>query len=1270
MYNQISSMASKRPQTKLLLLLVIVISFALAKDIYATDNFEAIFPKDCQTNVTTAPILHLRSQYPIDINSIKQFSPESIDSNNNSYAGNVIFIEKNLYENYDDTLHAILSQRCELRVVDTFNLYILGSSFLKFDTEYNLVLKDNIKLLKPNDLDPNQIDTVSDAQTFECLFKTKEAPLEILSNSIPQSGIVGCEDTLKLYFNKKINLTQYQLDNLVKIEKVVSYNEFSTDTVKYSIDTVSHDISISNDSLSLNILPSEIENDSRHFLNVDLSVIHGGVNPPYNPEFFNYSTTKVKITTIPKDTSITLTEDIQDFNGKGQRLLSIGDTLQSIVPLISGDLVFEKWLGIEGRENITSNANSLIIVGNCTDMRPYNIAAVYKKIPIDTLQLDTIRNSATAAIHTCSKYVVSGYKDSLNPYLYTYKRFAESALRVHLDVCNNYTNDVWDSPDSLLDGKSDNTAIINRSATDIWNEMNINYQIKKHLGIDVIDVSTMTCSQSEFYIVLEFVNENGFPDEFNGTNIKSVFNSFTFDGANIPIIGFMNDGGTNGYKVARKMITKSFPYTANYSFVLNDNYAIRGIKHQKRHAGDVPMPELIYGQYEYPKPSTYSSGVISVKGTVYECTNDLIITVTKRPAKVSYEVTEKDGEKVPSLSHAWVNFVGTQPSNFLNKPAIANNTKYIAIPQKYDDNNDTEVDRLKVDVYFENNISLTAERKVIENKGFANYIWKSTTGYTSPTTGGVTAQYNIFTTSQTPILMGDVLSSKFRLEEVWTVKSYYYETEPYKKYYFSNGPNDGTGPPGMEPFVNINENEEGDGLYTTLPFDNQNYEMRQGHLKTTELVFLFNEPLYTDNLSNCIYVDDGRNEHDAINKELRKDGYDEQKYRISLNENQDRNSNISADGKSLTFDLVSLKRNGKNYAIPHLTDFHVYIKSVDVNASGNTNGDFTIYSRENIGSSNKFEPLSNLVHTSISQKLSIKRRTNSPAINVKHMEYFLNSKGVDNAGIEDEGDGEFYFYQQLFHNADPEKLFTLINEESNKIEGQNSDGEIVLNSLANRYPNTTVEYLQGYIHTADDIIFQSNQIRDGKIAMINHFIESDDSDELEASIDVLIEIAELGVDLYLQLKGGGASPTIKKISELLSSKSADKLKEIIKVFFVFDALADDDDYVGISNSYLTESGEYGGWEIGKAFATDFEVSLGTNNFIEDMDLVYVDDRGDGKSMRWVNWGAGPYGLYSNNMRESFVNYNLTFSDENNNRIYIKVNPLGGNFFRITNTTEF
>ncbi len=730
MYNQILSMASKRPQKKLLLLLVIVISFALAKDIYADGNFEAIFPKDCQTNITTAPLIKIRAAYPIDTNSITKLEYGPNDTN---FIGtNAILIQKDLYDNMPDSLYEVLGENIQVGVADTFDLYILSKRFLSHNTEYTLILKDNIKLLKPNDLDSNVTDTLTEPQTFECLFKTKDYPLSVIGTSINNYGLVGCEDTIKIFFNKKIDLTSYQLNKLITIEKEGEIVNLDSNNHYFEIDTISSTVILSSDSLSLKVKPSTIEENARHFLNVNINVVDGTNNSPQQFEFNNYSSTPIKITTIPNDTSITLTDDIRDINGPGERLLHIGDTLQSIVPLISGDLVFERWLGLEGRQNIIKNANSLKIIGHCSDMKPYSIAAVYKKIPIDTLQLDSIRNSATGAIHTCSKYVVSGYKDSLNPYLYTYKRFAETPLRVHLDVCNNYTNDVWESTDTLLDGNSDNTASINRSSTDIWNEAQIMNNQKKYLGIDVIDVSTMTCSQSEFYIVLEFVYEDGHRAEFNGTNIKDVFSSFDFDGLPIPMIGFVNDGGTYGYTVARKMITKGFPHTANYSFAVNNNYAIRAIKHQKRHTGDSPLTELMYGQYEYPKPSNFTTGVISVNGTVYDCSNTLTITITRKPTKVTYDITEKDNKEVPSIEMANVK-LSPAPTSFMNKPLVANNygnqNKYMPEQTFISD----ELVKQKVSILYPNNTSVEATRYVKDKTGYVNHKWGEQSGHIYPT---------------------------------------------------------------------------------------------------------------------------------------------------------------------------------------------------------------------------------------------------------------------------------------------------------------------------------------------------------------------------------------------------------------------------------------------------------------------------------------------------------------------------------------------------------
>lgn len=1250
---------------------LLLLIFFTSININAESLYEAKFPKNCETNVSNTPIIHIRSKYPIKASSLKKYSPKNYN-NNILEEGNVVLLTKNTYETEPDSLHETLSQRCELKLVDNYNLYILGTSALAYDTEYTLKIKDNLIQLKPNENNPNIIDEVSENITFECLFRTKMPPLQF-GNSIPINGFVGCNDTLKLYANRKIDISEYQLQNLVDIYKytnLTTINDSIPDIVK---DTVDFDISISADSMSINIKPVEIESDKKHILNVNMGVINGGVNPPYHPEFTNYSSTSIKISTVSQDTSLTLPDYIQDINGKGERLLKVGDTLDVLVPLYYDDFVFDRWAGTENRKNLTINANHIKVTANCDDMNPYRLVALYKQIPIDTLNLIAANNKASNTPNLCPQYVVYNYKDSISPYLYTYKRYSEKPVAISLKLCNGLKLDNFTFSDITVDTTNGpEVASINTNPNTLWNNLRIgmgNMNNRRiNVGTDIIDITN--CPSKVVHVEIRYVNESGFLDEFSSANgdddIQKIFNSITinnqtFTQTSTPqnISQRWNNITTSGNIV--KVASATFPVNPQnkviYEFELNNNYAIKEIKHKEPFEGDFPIYNS-YGQYEFDKPlvsptSSHPNPVhekctISVSNNPFICSNTLYILVTRKPAKVTYDITDKDGSKIPSNKLAWVSFDYTQPTYFMNRPITPLDPNptgpFITLPSSRIKNGSGQTIKAEYNLLFRNNRQFTATRQLVDGKGWGKNQWKQTSGYTTITTPLNDITQTLTTNHTTEIKLGHEVVGLFRLDEIWTDKQKLTDSEQYKKYYFSNGAEDGENDDALPVWKNLNLDEEGDGMFTTLPgsigFD---YERRIGHNRTTSLVFQFNKPVYRQNIKNNFLASDLLNESAVgLDQKKRKDAYNWVNYKPKLFTSQngqtnDGNLTFEDNGRRIIFRLISNKINNKNYIMPHISGYSLSIFNCKPTYE---NGDYTLYSRDE--NNNRDSRISNIEETEVLEDNPgtendvyenfkyYERHTTGPKIQIKHKNYFVPGDISDQYL-----DPEFYYYSQILYENQFGSIDKQISVNESDLERRDADGNVVLSTNTIRHPSDNSSPFWKY--TTGNLLYSNDQLLKGDVMALNDIFIEDDSD---ANTKFSINLITWSLRAIAAIKTLGSSEILK---EAALSFGKEILKEQLKKPIKKEAAVDD--FLGSSLTYFSKNGYGDNWDF-KVRSPEYFLINNESYDVMDYNLYGSDSKGNPISLRWVNWGIGPYGLYSWTKREQFVNPSLKFNERN------------------------
>jgi len=646
---------------KSLILILMILPILEAK---ANNYTEPVFPKDCQQNVTRTPIIHIRTDYPVDESSLTEFAPWDMTDSTNVRDGNFFLIPKEIYDNEPDSVYVLFTSQLHILLEDSVNIKLVPQFKLDYDLEYALVIKDNLKLLKPNG---SGTDTVSTATSYSCMFKTLPPPYEIANTNL-DNGYIHCNDTIKINFNRKLDLSQYQLDNSFQMFKINEPVEKPLGVIEYSRDTLEFSYSLSNDSSTVNIVPAESELGEDYLFTCSLSFINGNdsfggfvVEKPYSIP----SRATIQFLASPVQTSDTLPTAIRDINGPGQRTIKDGDTVLSVFPMMVDDFVFSHWEGLPMLPGIEIEKNVLRIIGSCENIEDIRIFAKYIPVPIDTLVFDTLRVDEQP--HTCSKYRVYGYLDSLNEYTYTYKRYSGDNIYVDIDPCDDFEFLNWSSPDTTIDGSTSAALVMGNDIWYEWVSSPMGPQ-RRIVGGGNMGPVVAICTDAKYKFVVQWARFKDMPsNEFNGEFINQVFKKFEVDGGP-QFLNLANDS------TAIFELTKSTPSSVELDLETEDCYAISYLHSRDRHI------VLERNQYMNENQIIDLNETFNSVNNGNTCENVITIHITRRAYKFTYFVKEEGLNRMPPLSIARLDI--PDGPEWMNEPKSRNNSLLNATYEK------------------------------------------------------------------------------------------------------------------------------------------------------------------------------------------------------------------------------------------------------------------------------------------------------------------------------------------------------------------------------------------------------------------------------------------------------------------------------------------------------------------------------------------------------------------------------------------------------------
>ncbi len=245
----------------------------------AEDLIHNEFPNNNQDDVSIQTFLRFSTDYKIDTSSFISISPLVFpDTTSDTETPNLYLIETDFYDNLPDTLRQLVSHPCSATFTDTNKISIKVLLELEYDTDYTVIFNDNLKFLKPDSTLPSGYDTVSSPQTFYSLFKTIKAPYHVVNTSFDSTNQIHCDDTIKVYFNRKLDFSLDIVDNMFLLRKFGTEIAIDSLSHKYELDTLQTYISFGDDSTYVEIIPNQsLSEGSSYLLNVDMYSIHGNI---------------------------------------------------------------------------------------------------------------------------------------------------------------------------------------------------------------------------------------------------------------------------------------------------------------------------------------------------------------------------------------------------------------------------------------------------------------------------------------------------------------------------------------------------------------------------------------------------------------------------------------------------------------------------------------------------------------------------------------------------------------------------------------------------------------------------------------------------------------------------------------------------------------------------------------------------------------------------------------------------------------------------------
>lgn len=353
-----------------------------------TDTLQIYSPSDGEQNVSLSPDITLITTMPIDTFSFYKTSEWEYPTDttmNLVHEPTVIIIEKSIYDSEPDSMYYAYSKGGEYEFVNDTCITVTPTR-LEYATDYVVIVQD----LNVIQSDPSATITLDEVSSS---FTTVERVHHLSEISFFETGgFINCSDTLVFSFNRKLDSITTYLGAIIDIKKIISTTYVNPTKSYHNFSNVSHSCWFNDDSTKILCkATNNFHSDTTYITNVNIGYVTGDTLQNQSYLFNVRNGFFISIEARTTDTSESLPEYLSfDKIGMGERFVMAGDSLQLIAPEFAGNQTFDKWECTDDPDIHNSTNDTLIIIKSCDELKDLELCAVYKKTPVDTVNvLDT-----------------------------------------------------------------------------------------------------------------------------------------------------------------------------------------------------------------------------------------------------------------------------------------------------------------------------------------------------------------------------------------------------------------------------------------------------------------------------------------------------------------------------------------------------------------------------------------------------------------------------------------------------------------------------------------------------------------------------------------------------------------------------------------------------------------------------------------------------------------------------------------------------------------
>lgn len=454
---------------------IVLILFSVTLLEVKSQEIEIIFPTKGAVDVTTTPTINLKINggYEIDSTCLNPNNPNrdniTYDSVNNVFSKAIINLFLEVLNDGSDSSRFVASYAGSYGYggySDSVNYSISLDSKLRNNFEYGLEIK-SLKVYNPSTSDTVIIDTI-----INNYFTTIAPPVDLMYTNIENTIGLRCNDSLFVALTAPISNCSPGGNDILTLSSIVFNHDSLGNNLNITLDTISGNCSLSDDGMKIYFKSTDVLSyDNEYVLNINLENYTADTNQNYQLQFNINKQVELNISSFSSDSSMPST--VSPYLDNNKYFINKGDSLELYTEKVIGDFEFVRWelVGFpiaQGSPLVSdSSLKKAKLKFDCETPSNLDLLAIYKKIPIDTLELDTIVNNVGVVV---GNYTVYNYLDSLSPYKYTFKsKGALNPLSVCANINSGYSFEGWSGDSELSEKLTQCLTIENNKNTRISN---------------------------------------------------------------------------------------------------------------------------------------------------------------------------------------------------------------------------------------------------------------------------------------------------------------------------------------------------------------------------------------------------------------------------------------------------------------------------------------------------------------------------------------------------------------------------------------------------------------------------------------------------------------------------------------------------------------------------------------------------------------------------------------------------------------------------------